>query len=494
VVTIWLPIAAATLPLLGSLAAAISVRTRGAALAAVVGATGSLVLSAIIAGLTVAGRPLASAGAFVYVDGLGGFFLVTVSVVVLLASLGSVSYVAGEQRLGRLSPGRARIYFAAFGLFAASMLSAVETANLGLLFILVEAATLASVVLVPLEGRTEGLEAGWRYVIISSLGITVALVGALFLFYAASALPGGAESHLAWPFLLTHAHQLTPTALRLGFLLGVVGYGTKVGLAPMHTWLPDAHAEAPAPASAMLSGALLNVGMYAIIRLLAIADRGLGQAYGERTLLVFGFLSVLVGVVFMIRRRDFKRLFAYSSVEHMGIIAVGLGFGGVLGVYGALLHSLNHSLGKTVLFLSGGTVALAYGTRRADRLGGVIGRLPLTGALLLGATLAILGAPPFGLFISEFTIVRAGLAGAQPELVALLLLLLAVAFLAFLRTIAAMLLGPQRGTARLPYEGGWERLTAVAAPVAGLTALLVLGIWIPAWLNELLVRSVELVR
>ncbi len=491
---VWLPVLTAALPLASSAAAALSGRTGWAAFAAVAGAAGSLVLAVVVATLTITGAPLASAGAFVYVDGLGGFFLVTVAVVVLLASLGSASYLAVEERSGQLSARRVRIYFGAFGLFAASMLAAVETANLGLLFILVEAATLASVVLVPIEGRTEGLEAGWRYVIISSLGITVALVGALFLFYSASALPGSAQSHLAWPFLLAHAHQLAPTALRLGFLLGVVGYGTKVGLAPMHTWLPDAHAEAPAPASALLSGALLNVGMYAVIRLLAIANRGLGTQYGGRTMLIFGFLSVLVGAVFMIRRRDFKRLFAYSSVEHMGIIAVGLGFGGVLGIYGALLHSLNHSLGKTVLFLSGGSVALAYGTRRTDRLGGVTGAMPWTGALLVGAALAILGAPPFGLFISEFTIVRAGLQGDQPWLVALLLTLLAVAFLAFMRTVGGMLFGAPRGVHREPYLGAREHLLAVGPSAVGLLALLGLGLWIPSWLNLLLAHSVALVR
>jgi hydrogenase-4 component F len=196
----------------------------------------------------------------------------------------------------------------------------------------------------------------------------------------------------------------------------------------------------------------------------------------------------------MIRRRDFKRLFAYSSVEHMGIIAVGLGFGGVLGIYGALLHSLNHSLGKAILFLSGGTVALAYGTRRMDRLGGVVGTMPLAGALLFGAALAILGAPPFGLFVSEFTIVRAGLGGEQPWLVPVLLALFAIAFLAFMRTMGGMLLGAPRGTHREPYRGALERVLAVGPSALGLAVLLGLGLWIPSWLNLLLVRSVEVVR
>ncbi|MGA9775627.1 MAG: proton-conducting transporter membrane subunit [Candidatus Dormiibacterota bacterium] len=490
----WLPIVTALMPLLGTAVALATAGARRAGTGALVGAFASLGLGGVMAGVTMTGEPIASSGSFVYVDGLGAFFTLTVAVVITLASAGSLSYLAAEERRGALSPRRVRVYFIAFGVFATAMLGSVETANLGLLFILVEAATLASVVLVPIEGRTEGLEAGWKYVIISSLGITVALVGTLFIFYAATGLPGGAELHLSWPYLVAHARQLTPAALRLGFLLGVVGYGTKVGLAPMHTWLPDAHSEAPSPASAMLSGALLNVGMYAIIRLLAIANRGLGVQYGARVLLVFGFLSILVGALFMIRRRDFKRLFAYSSVEQMGVVAVGLGFGGVLGLYGALLHSLNHSIGKAVLFLTGGTLVLSYGTRRADRIGGVLGRFPLTGAALLIGSLAILGTPPFGLFLSEFTIVRAGLAASQPVLVAVFLALLALVFIVFMSTTGRMALGPSSGTPASPYRGAVETIGAVAPPLLGLLALLVLGLWVPGWLNTLLLHSVSLVR
>ena len=348
-------------------------------------------------------------------DSLGGFFLMTVAGgdAARRRSARSVTSRAQEDD-GELSGFQVRLYFAFFGLFASLMLAALETGNLGLLFVLVEASTLASAALVGLEGRARSLEAAWKYVIISSLGVTIALAGTLFLFYSGSALHLGSNLGLTWPYLLAHAHALAPQSLRLAFLLAVVGYGTKVGLAPMHTWLPDAHAEAPSPASAMLSAALLNTGMYAIIRFLAIAQARLGGTYPRAVLLSFGFASIVIGALFMVRRGNFKRLFAYSSVEHMGIIAVALGFGGTLGLYGALLQMLNHALAKAVLFLSSGDVALRYRTREAAQVSGLLAAVPVTGGALLLASFAVLGSPPFGLFLSELTIVRAGFAARQP--------------------------------------------------------------------------------
>ena len=266
--------------------------------------------------------------------------------------------------------------------------------------------------------------------------------------------------------------------------------------APMHTWLPDAHAEAPSPASAMLSAALLNTGMYAIIRFLAITKVGVGADFPRTVLLVFGFLSVVIGVLFMVRRGNFKRLFAYSSVEHMGIIAVALGFGGVLGLYGALLHTLNHAIAKAVLFLSSGDVSLRYRTREALGVRGLLAVVPLTGGALMLGSFAVLGSPPFGLFLSELTIVRAGFAAASPVLPLLLLLLLAVAFIAFARTTTGMATGePEPALAAGPgkagpYPGRAARLTAIAPAAVGLAALLVLGLWIPAGLSAAITHSI----
>lgn len=522
-------------PLAGPAAALAGARARLSALTLSAGAAAALACAIALLASLDGGRALDGWDGFLYADSLSGFFLLTVSGVTLLASLGSMSYLGAQEDSGELTSFQVKLYFTFFGLFAALMLASLETGNLGLLWVLVEASTLASVALVGLEGRARSLEAAWKYVIISSLGVTIALAGTLFLFYSGSALHLGSNLGLTWPYLVAHAGALAPQPLRLAFLLAVVGYGTKVGLAPMHTWLPDAHAEAPSPASAMLSAALLNTGMYAIIRFLAIAHARLGSTYPRAVLLSFGFLSIVIAVLFMVHKGNFKRLFAYSSVEHMGIIAVALGFGGVLGLYGALLQVLTHALAKTILFLSSGDVSLRYRTREAAGVTGLLTAVPVTGGVLLLATFAVLGAPPFGVFLSELTIVRAGFAHGSPAFPLLLLALLGVAFFAFARTISAMVTGPPpapvmpspepvlaghlaipdgqaaapanppsvpAGSPALagspealasPYRGAAD-VAATAVPlVLGLAALLVLGLWIPAGLDTVLRQSAAVI-
>ncbi|HEY7262337.1 MAG TPA: proton-conducting transporter membrane subunit [Trebonia sp.] len=496
-------------PLAGPAAALAGARARLAALAQTVGAAVALGCSIALVTLLNGGPPLQGWDGFLYADPLSGFFLLTVSGVTLLAALGSVSYISAQEDSGELTGFQVRLYFTFFGLFAALMLASLETGNLGLLFVLIEASTLASAALVGIEGRARSLEAAWKYVIISSLGVTIALAGTLFLFYSASALHPGSNLGLTWPYLLAHAPALAPQSLRLAFLLAVVGYGTKVGLAPMHTWLPDAHAEAPSPASAMLSAALLNTGMYAIIRFLAIAHARLGDTYPRAVLLSFGFASIVIGALFMVSPRvssgglggrppreqsNFKRLFAYSSVEHMGIIAVALGFGGTLGLYGALLQVLNHAVAKAVLFLASGDVSLRYKTREAAGVSGLLAAVPVTGGALLLASFAVLGSPPFGVFLSELTIVRAGFARGSPVFPLLLLALLGVAFFAFARTITAMVTGdPPQPEPASPYRRRATVAVTVAPLLLGLAVLLVLGLWIPAGLDATITHSAAVI-
>jgi hydrogenase-4 component F len=485
---IGLMIVAAAGPLTGTVAAACGARGRLAGWAASAGALVSLACAVWLLTAELHRAPLRGWSGYLYLDSLSCFFLLTVAAVTLLASVGSVAYLTAEADSGHLSAFQVRLYYIFFGLFAALMLAALETGNLGALFVLIEASTLASAALVGLEARAASLEAAWKYVIISSFGVTIALAGTLFLYYSASGLHLAADYRLAWPYLFSHAHALAPGSLRLAFLLAVVGYGTKVGLAPMHTWLPDAHAEAPSPASAMLSAALLNTGMYAIIRFLAITHARLGETFPRAVLLTFGFLSIVIGVLFMIRRGNFKRLFAYSSVEHMGIIAVALGFGGLLGLYGALLQTLNHAIAKAVLFLTSGDVALRYRTREAAGVRGLLAAVPVTGGALLLGSFAVLGSPPFGVFLSELTIVRAGFATSSPVFPLLLLALLAVAFVAFARTTTGMVTGEPPGDelAGSPYRGRAVGLAAIAPLGVGLVALLVLGLWIPAGLDTVI--------
>jgi hydrogenase-4 component F len=476
-----LPLAAALAPLLG-------LRARGSGRALAAGGAGALICAIAIAVRVDREGAFSTLSGFVYVDSLSTFFTITIALVVMLASLGSIGYLEAEERQEELSRLQVLLYVVGFALFAGLMLGSLETGNLGLLWVLIEASTLASAVLVGLEAKASSLEAAWKYIIISSFGVTMALVATLFLYYAASPLALTPNQRLTWPALFAHADLLQHDSLRLAFLLAVIGYGTKVGLAPMHTWLPDAHSEAPSPASAMLSAALLNTGMYAIFRFQAIALPELGR-YTNRVLLIFGFASIVIGALFMVRRGNFKRLFAYSSIEHMGIVSVALGFGGVLGLYGALLHTLNHAIGKCVLFLTSGEIVQRWRTRSAPEVGGALISAPLAGGVLLLGSLAIVGSPPFGLFLSELTIVRAGFAGSSP-LAFLLLALLVLAFIAFARTTAAMATGEPTADV-VPVR---QSLAGAVPLVAGLAALLVLGLWIPGVLNGLIMDSIGAIR
>jgi len=478
------------LPLLAAFAPLAGVRARGLGLAIAAGGVGALACAIAVAVDVGRHGAYAAFSGFLYVDALSTFFTITIALVVTLAGVGSIAYLRTEELRGELDPLQLRLYAIFFALFAGLMLASLETGNLGLLWVLIEASTLASAVLVGLEAKARSLEAAWKYIIISSFGVTMALVATLFLYYAATPLLLSPNQRLTWPALFAHAHLLQHDSLRLAFLLSVIGYGTKVGLAPMHTWLPDAHSEAPSPASAMLSAALLNTGMYAIIRFQAIALPELGR-YTNRVLLVFGFASIVIGALFMVRRGNFKRLFAYSSVEHMGIISVALGFGGLLGVYGALLHTLNHAIGKCVLFLTSGELVQRWRTRESRDVSGALTAVPLVGGVLLLGSLAIVGSPPFGLFLSEFTIIRAGFRGSS-LLTFLLLALLVIAFIAFVRSTAAMATGEPHA---VDEETTARMSPASAIPlVAGMAALLLLGLWIPGGLNELILHSIGAIR
>jgi hydrogenase-4 component F len=484
-------------PLLGALAVAAGLHARGAGTAMALGGAGAFASAiALVVRTASLGHYQAWSG-FLYVDPLASYFAIVVSLVVVLASLASVAYLRAEEVNGELSSLQVRLYFVFFAIFASGMLAVFLTGNLGLMWILVELSTLASVVLVGLEAKARSLEAAWKYVIISSFGVTIALVATLFLFYSASALHLSSDQKLTWAYLFAHGRSLVPASMRLAFLLAVAGYGTKVGLAPMHTWLPDAHSEAPSPVSAMLSAGLLNTGLYAIMRFEALARAAVGPMFPSTVLLFFGFLTVVIGVMFLVRAGNYKRLFAYSSIEHMGIISVALGFGGTLGLYGALLQVLNHAIGKAVLFLSSGHLVLGYRTREPARVRGVLGALPLAGGAVLLASLAVAGTPPFGVFLSELTIVRAGFASspvAGPVLAGFLVLLLVIGFISLVFTTLAMVSGegPQKGSL-VPYPGRAWPVVAAAPLVGGLAILALLGLWVPGGLNDLVLHAARTV-
>ena len=389
-------------------------------------------LAAIVAILTRHDAAATFWGGYVIIDGLGTWTILCAAIVYFLASLYAVGYMrllGEEARLAR--------FYAMFAAFGLSTLIAPMMNNAGLYWIAIELTTLISTFLVAFEQEATSIEAAWKYIIVVSAGISLALLGTV-LFYWAGAFVIGPTYDMTWKVLQEVAPQLNPALVSLAFLLVLIGYGTKVGLAPMHTWLPDAHSEGPAPVSALLSGALLNTAMVGVVRYLAVANAAGIPGLAQGTLLALGSFSLLVAALFIVRQKGVKRLMAYSSVEHMGIIALGFGFGGSLGIAGALYHMLNHSLNKSAMFFGAGAVMRAYDTKRIPSIRRVLKHFPVLGGLWLAGAVAITGAPPFALFLSELTIIRAGLAASQYVLIGVMAVLLIVIFVGFLNHFRIM--------------------------------------------------------
>jgi hydrogenase-4 component F len=415
-------------------------------------------------------------------DSLSALLMVCVSAVASLALFLS----PGLGRETQYAAAQLRRYHTCINLFIAAMLLAVSANNLGLMWIAVEATTIFSAFIIPLNLSKASVEASWKYILIGSVGIALAFAGTVLAYFDFVTLSGRAENALNWTVLLATAPALHPEVMRLAFVFLLVGYGTKAGLAPMHTWLPDAHSEAPAPLSATMSGVLLAVAMYAILRWKAVADGAVGAGYTDTLLMSLGLLSLAIASFSMVLARNYKRLLAYSSVEHTGLICVGLALG-PLGVFAALLHLLNHSAVKSMLFLLTGRILHRYDTTQIDQVSGLLKALPVTGGLFAAGILALSGLPPFGLFISEFALIRAGFVAGHPWLMGAILLMLAIAFVALLRHLNRMLYGRPPESGEAPSEGGLAPLFLSVA------VLVILGLTLPAPLAALLNQSVGII-
>src|SRR5579885_1556637 len=403
-------------------------------LATVAGTALTLVLAGVAAHQVMLAGHIAELSDWLYVDALSILTVLVIAFVGFTSALYSLGYLREDMREQDVTGGEGlrhlRRYYVLFNLFLFSMLVVPVSNSLGVLWIAIEGTTLASLFLVSFYRTGEALEAAWKYVIVGSVGIALALFGTILAYYSAVQVLGNTYD-LNWSVLAPVAARLNPAVMRLAFLFIVVGYGTKTGLAPMHTWLPDAHSEAPSPISALLSGVLLNCALYAILRFFALATPSLGQTYPATLLLVFGLLSLLVATLLILRQRDYKRLLAYSSIEHMGLMAVGVAFGGALGIYGALFQLINHAVTKSLLFFASGQVLLRYETKQIRRVSGIVKIMPVTGLLLVVGGLAITGAPPFGIFASELTILGAGFQQGQVAAALIALALVATIFIAF---------------------------------------------------------------
>jgi hydrogenase-4 component F len=421
----------------------------------------TLALGIAVAWAALTAEPVTALDGLLRVDALSGWMVLVVCGVATLAALEAPRYAHGRETL----------FYPLVHLMVFTMLLAVTTDDVGLMWVAIEGTTLASVFLVNFERTRASLEASYKYLLICSVGIAIAFVGTVLVYFADVGVTGPIvqEAHaLRWTTLRTLAPSLAPRVIELAFVFLIVGYGTKAGLAPMHTWLPDAHSEAPAPVSALMSGVLLSVGVYAVLRFKPIVDAAVGGDFTRRILLTLGLLSLIVAAAFLWAAGNYKRMLAYSSVEHIGLVCLGLGFGGPWGIAGAMLHIANHALAKSVLFLLAGRIRDAYGTAEVRSVRGVLATMPVTGRAFQAALLALVGLPPFGLFTSEVMIFGAGFQAGYSITTALALVLLVVAFGGLLRAAHTMLYG---APATPPAPSGRGFLAAV--PIAAALVLLV---------------------
>jgi hydrogenase-4 component F len=390
----------------------------------------------------------------------------------------------GEQYdRGHVSLKRFRHFFILFDLYLAVMLLAVNVENLGIMWIAIEGATLSAALLIGFERSKGALEAGWKFVILSSVGIALALFGTILVYYSSEQILGISEEALHWTKLYEVGEQLDPSAMKIAFMFILVGYGTKAGLVPMHTWLPDAHGEAPTPVSAMLSANMLTMAIYAILRFKILTDQAVGPEFTGTLLIGFGFFSVALSSIFLLLQEDFKRLLAYSSIEHIGIALIGFGLGG-LGVFAGLWHLLNHALAKSAAFYGAGLVLLTHEHKFMARVPGLLQEYPVAGTALLIAGLVLAGMPPFGLFVSEITIAANAMISASSIAYAFIGVL-TLAFATLLFQVLRMVLGVPMETPIFTV-GLRCRVFSTVAITINLGALIYLGLQIPSGLHDLI--------
>jgi hydrogenase-4 component F len=454
----------------------------------------TLALAAATAGAFLNGSAPGALGDALRVDGLSALVLVLSALVGLLSGAYSVGYLRRNEARGLVSPWARRQFDALVPLYVFAMLLVSVSNNLGILWIAVELTTLVSVFLIAFHNRDTSLEAAWKFLVLGSLGLAFALLGTVLLFASGRGVLGEGLSGLHWTRLVAMARELHPFTLKLGVVFALIGYGTKAGLAPMHTWKPDAYREAPSPTGVLMAVGMLNGALYCLLRVHLIAKAALGASFSGGLLLALGLLSVGVATPFILIQWNLKRLLAYSSVEHVGIMALGVGLGSEAATFGALLHMTYHTLAKPLAFFSAGTLAQLHRSSDFDEIGpGTLGRAPVASALFVLAAVIMTGSPPFGLFFSEMTILKAGFAGPHTVAVPVFLGCLVLLFCGFFYQVGRLVLGPQperKGPAPDP-----ERLDAGSAVTLVAAALAVASaFYLPPRLLDLIRAAVRVVE
>ena len=473
------------IPLVGGLVLAAVGHRDGAASVNIAASLGTLVAAAVLTARVVTDGPMLVLDKLFFVDSFNVFLVALTAFVGFTTSIFSRPYMRIERERGHVNAARLRLYHAMYQLFNFTMLLALLTNNMGILWVALEAATLTTVLLVSLYRTPASLEAAWKYFILCGVGIAQALFGTILLFFAAEKLLGAGGGALLWTELDAVKAQLEPTVLSIAFVFLLVGYGTKVGLVPLHNWLPDAHAEGPTPVSAVLSGLLLNVALYAVVRCKVLVEGAIPTAFAKNLMMGFGLLSVVVAAFLLSRQKDIKRLFAYSSIEHMGIVTFAFGMGGPIANFAGLLHMTVHSLTKSAIFFAVGHATQKCGTQMIDGIRGLITTSPVIGWGLMIGTLAILGMPPFGVFASEFLILTTAMR-EQPWATPFLLVALGIAFAAVFSKVQPMAFG-EPVEARLPHR------PAMVPVFVHLAIVLMLGLWIPPFLAAWYRQAAQLI-
>ncbi len=428
---------------------------------------------------------------FFYADALSAWMVLLISAVSLGTSLYAGRYFRRDLAAGMVTAGRVKEFFVLTPVFATGMFLAVLANNLGVMWFALEATALSSVLLVALYNRKTSLEAAWKYIMLGSLGLALALFGTVITY--AAAIGQGEGGHLPsfnWSHLMTVAAQFDPRLMKLAFAFVLVGYGTKAGLAPMHTWLPDAHSEAPSPTSAMLSGVSLKIAIYALLRFHILTTQCLGTGYSRTLLLAFGLFSMFLAAPFILVQSNLKRMLAYSSLEHVGLICAAVGLNTPLTIFGALLHMGYHALTKPVLFFAAGNIHQTFHTLKFRVIGpGVVQVLPVTVLFMGLAAVGAMGLPPFGMFYSELTVLSGGFAAGRTFISILILVALIAAFCGILKQLTRILPGTRK-LERANDATAWDGVPAMGLLVGG---LLVFSVWFPEPLLQLIHQAAGII-
>lgn len=419
---------------------------------------------------------------YLSVDALGSVLMMILAFAGAMASWYSVGYLKIEMEKKIIGFSRVRQYFTLLHLFILAMFFAIMTTDPIFMWIAIEATTLSTAFLISFYNKPSAIEAAWKYLIINSVGLLLGFFGTLLFLYPAQ--HSGFVGLISWQMLLSGTSAFNPFIAKTAFIFVVIGFGTKVGLVPMHTWLPDAHSKASAPISSLLSGVLLNVAFLAVLRFKAVVDLTVGKDFSGGLLIFFGLFSIVVAAFIIYIQKNYKRLLAYHSIEHMGIISLGFGFGGI-GSFAALLHMIYHSLAKSSLFLSSGNILLKYSSTKMDNVKGMIKTLPITSILFFVGFLAMAGVPPFGIFITEYSILSAGIS-SHPVIVIIALLSFALVFAGILRHVTVMIFGDAKEGIPRGEAGVWT----VVPTVILVGVLIILSFFVPTAMQSLLHSAV----